>query len=173
MADARGRIDWFTADPRAILELDGLHVPRSLCKTIRRAFYEIRIDTIFRSVIEGCARRPSTWISQKIVEAYSTLHTLGYAHSVEAWRGGRLRGGLYGLTLGGAFFGESMFADEADASKVCVVALVERLRARGFVLLDCQQQTAHMARFGATLISGRDYQSRLRLALQTQARFHP
>lgn len=173
MADARGRIDWYTADPRAILELDALHVPRSLTKTIKRGVYEIRIDTAFREVIEGCARRPSTWISRKIIAAYCELNRRGIAHSVEAWRNGELCGGLYGIALGAAFFGESMFAEAPDASKVAVVALVERLRQRGFVLLDCQQKTAHMARFGATLISGREYRLLLQQALQQQAKFHP
>ncbi|MBM3463987.1 MAG: leucyl/phenylalanyl-tRNA--protein transferase [Armatimonadetes bacterium] len=171
MADPAGRVRWYTADPRAILELDDLHVPQSLRKTIKRGIYEIRVNTSFRRVMQGCAARSRTWISRSIIDAYSALHERGWAHSVEAWRDGALQGGLYGLAMGGAFFGESMFAAAPDASKVCVVALVERLRARGYVLLDCQELTNHMARFGATLIPAEVYLRRLRAALRMPGGF--
>jgi leucyl/phenylalanyl-tRNA--protein transferase len=173
MADARGRIDFFSYDPRAILELDDVHVPDSLRKTIKRGLYEIRIDTAFREVMQGCATRPRTWISRSMIDAYCELAAIGHAHSVEAWRDGELAGGLYGVTIGGAFFGESMFARAPDASKVCVVKLVERLRERDFVLLDCQERTAHMARFGAKLIPGAEYRRRLAAALVLPRVFHP
>lgn len=173
MADGRGRIGWYEADPRAILELDALHVPRSLGRTIRRGIYEVRVDTAFRAVMEGCARRSSTWISGKLIDAYSTLHERGVAHSVEAWRDGTLCGGLYGLAIGGAFFGESMYSDASDASKVCTVALVERMRARGFSLLDCQWRTPHTERFGAIYITKLEYLRRLQLALGQDCQFSP
>lgn len=173
MADRQGRVGWYTADPRAILELDALHVPRSLRKVIHRGVYEIRFNTAFRDVMQGCADRHSTWISADLIDAYSRLHDMGWSHSVEAWREGELCGGLYGLAMGGAFFGESMFARADDASKVCVVALVERLRARGYVLLDCQELTAHMERFGATLIPATEYEKRLAQALALSRAFAP
>jgi len=171
MADAQGRISWYTANPRAVLELDALHVPRSLRKTIKRRVYEIRVNTAFRQVMEGCADRSSTWISGGLIDAYTRLHEMGWAHSVEAWRDGELAGGLYGVAMGAAFFGESMFARQPDASKVCVVALVERLNERGYLLLDCQEKTSHMARFGAHLIPASEYESRLARALALEMTF--
>jgi leucyl/phenylalanyl-tRNA--protein transferase len=173
MADPRGRISWYDADPRAIIELDRLHVPRSLARTMRRGIYEVRVDTRFHEVIAGCARRPSTWISRRLIGACTILHERGLAHSVEAFRDGILSGGLYGIALGGAFFGESMYAEAPDASKVCTVALVERLRERRFALLDCQTRTSHTARLGATLISRREYLQRLEQALAVDCRFAP
>jgi leucyl/phenylalanyl-tRNA--protein transferase len=157
MADpADGRVEWFSPDPRAILPLDRFHVPRSLARVLRRGAFEIRTDTAFASVIRACAgRRPGreqTWIDDRLMRAYVALHREGEAHSVEAWLDDRLVGGLYGVRIGGAFFGESMFSLPAhggtDASKVCLVHLVETLRARGFLLLDTQFQTPHLARFG-------------------------
>src|SRR5689334_17027130 len=118
MSEADGTIGWYTADPRGILEHDELHVGRSLRATLRRGVYEVRVDTAFRAVMLGCAEREETWISDALVDAYSALHGEGIAHSVEAWHGGHLVGGLYGVALGGAFMGESMFARMADASKV-------------------------------------------------------
>ena len=171
MADEDGEIGWYSPDPRAVFPLDAFHVPRSLAKTIRQGRFEVRVDTAFEAVMRGCAEREVTWISEELVRVYVELHRLGLGHSVEAWRDGRLVGGLYGVALGGAFMGESMFSREADASKVCLVALVERLRARGFVLLDSQLATEHLARFGQVEIPRRDYLRRLRTALPLQCRF--
>jgi leucyl/phenylalanyl-tRNA---protein transferase len=145
---------WHSPDPRFVLQPSRLHVPRSLAKVRRRGRFEIRYDTAFAEVIAACAdvERPDqdgTWITAEMEEAYLELHRLGFAHSVESWSEGRLCGGLYGVSLGEAFFGESMFALEADASKVAFVSLVERLAGWGFELVDCQQQTQHLARFGA------------------------
>ncbi len=166
MADSRGRIHWYAPDPRAVLEHERLHISRSLRSTIRKGCYEIRMDTAFEEVMRACASRQETWISEAFIEAYSELHALGLAHSVEAWRDGRLVGGLYGVTLGGAFMGESMFSRANDASKVCLVALVEHLKQRGYVLHDVQFLTPHLASLGASEISRREYEQRLAQALQ-------
>ncbi len=172
MADARhGRIRWYSPDPRAVIPLDAFHVPRSLRRTIRRGLFAVQVNTGFGEVIRACADRPETWISDEIVRAYEALHALGLAHSVETWQEGRLVGGLYGVALGGAFFGESMFSRVTDASKVALVALVERLRARGFVLLDTQFLTPHLARFGAVEIPRAEYLRRLDEALRLERRF--
>jgi leucyl/phenylalanyl-tRNA--protein transferase len=172
MADEDGEIAWFSPDPRAIFPLDTFHVPRTLQKTIRRGTFEIRIDTAFDDVIAACGDRPEgTWISGDIISVYKTLHESGFAHTVEAWQAGALAGGLYGVTLGGAFFGESMFTRVTDASKVALVALVDRLRTRGFTLLDTQWLTPHLVRFGATEISRPEYLRRLRIALDLDVTF--
>jgi leucyl/phenylalanyl-tRNA--protein transferase len=172
MADGRGgRIHWYAPDPRAIIPLDAFHVPRSLRQTIAKGVFAVTADADFPRVIRACAEREETWISGEIIRAYTELHRLGLAHSVEAWRDGRLAGGLYGVSLGGAFFGESMFSRETDASKVALVALVERLRERGFLLLDTQYLTPHLARFGAVEIPRREYERRLAAALALWRRF--
>jgi leucyl/phenylalanyl-tRNA--protein transferase len=172
MADSRdGEIHWYAPDPRAIFPLQGFHVPRSLRRTIRKRVYEVRVDTDFPGVIRACADREETWISGEIFRAYTGLHRLGLAHSVEAWRRDELAGGLYGVALGGAFFGESMFSRQADASKVALVELVERLRARGYTLLDTQFLTEHLARFGAIEIARTEYERRLAAALALDCRF--
>ncbi len=167
---------WVRPETRGILPLDGFHVPRSLRKTIRQGHFEIRIDTDFAGVIDACAEsrtgRRSTWINGPIREAYIELNRIGHAHSVEAWREERLVGGLYGVRLGSAFFGESMFSRETDASKVCLVYLVERLRARGFKLLDTQFTTDHLKRFGAVDLSRRRYGTLLAQALDANASFN-
>ena len=167
MADERsGEILWFRPDPRAIIPLDGFHVSRSLARTLRRATFEIRVDTDFEGVMRGCADRPEgTWISERFVEVYGALHRAGQAHSVEAWRDGRLVGGAYGLALGGAFMAESMFHRETDASKVALAALCSRLRERGFILLDVQYVTPHLESLGAVEITRREYERRLERAL--------
>jgi len=146
---------WHSPDPRFCLRPEHLHVPRSLAKTLRRKTFEIRLDTAFAEVIGHCAARErpdqdGTWITDEMQRAYITLHRLGYAHSAEAWQEGRLVGGLYGVSLGSAFFGESMFALVPDASKVAFVTLMQALRTWRFTLVDCQQETEHLARFGAT-----------------------
>lgn len=166
------RIDWFDPDPRGVLPLDAFHVPRSLRKTLRKSPYEVRIDGDFAATMAGCAARGSTWINDEIRRGYCEMHEAGLAHSVECWRDGRLVGGLYGVHLKAAFFGESMFALETDASKVALVHLVARLRAGGFLLLDTQMATDHMMRFGAIEIPRAEYRERLAKALAGEAVFY-
>jgi leucyl/phenylalanyl-tRNA---protein transferase len=153
---------WHSPDPRAVLRPADLHVPKSLAKTLRRGRFELRLDTAFEAVIQSCAEIPrpgggGTWITAEMLHAYCSLHRLGFAHSAEAYAGGRLVGGLYGVSLGSVFFGESMFAREPDASKAAFVALVRQLARWGFELIDCQQHTRHLARFGAVLWSRKCY----------------
>src|ERR1700730_3406608 len=138
MADERGKIQWYAPDPRAILEHANLQVSRSLRATLRKGIYEIRMDTAFEQVMRFCAAREETWINEEFIKTYSYLHTLGLTHSIEAWHNNTLVGGLYGVSLGGAFMGESMFSRATDASKVCLVYLVQHLKARGYVLHDTQ-----------------------------------
>lgn len=164
-------VEWFSPDPRGVLPLTGLHVPARLGRTLRAGRFEIRVDTAFAAVMQGCAERDDTWISDVIMESYQALHAAGEAHSVECWRDGQLAGGLYGVALGGAFFGESMFHVETDASKVALVALVERLRARNFLLLDLQWVTPHLAQFGAVEIRRGRYLQQLEQALKRPVRF--
>ena len=172
-------VAWYAPDPRGVLPLDGFHVPRTLAKTVRQGRFEVRTDTAFQAVVEACAApapgREETWISAEIVRAYTALHRLGFAHSVECWRpgadGDALVGGLYGVSLGGAFFGESMFHRATDASKVALVHLVGRLRAGGYVLLDTQMTTSHLGRFGAVEIPRAEYERRLAAALRVRARW--
>jgi leucyl/phenylalanyl-tRNA--protein transferase len=172
MADPDGDIGWYSPDPRCIFPLERFHVPRTVRQTVARGVFEVRVDTAFDQVIAACADRPEgTWISDDIMAVYRTLHRRGYAHSVECWQSAELAGGLYGVALGGAFFGESMFTRISNASKVALVALVERLRARGFALLDTQWITPHLARFGAVEIPRREYVRRLRAALALACRF--
>lgn len=164
-------VEWFSPNPRGILPLDAFHVPQRLARVIRSRRFEVRVDTAFERVMRECAERDETWITGEIVESYVQLHEMGVAHSVEAWRGDVLAGGLYGVALRGAFFGESMFHRETDASKVALAALVERLRARGFTLLDIQWVTPHLAQFGAIEIPRRRYMRLLEAALQVDADF--
>ena len=145
---------WWSPDPRMVLHVDEFRVSRSLGKRVRAGTFETRVDTAFRSVVDACAETPragqgGTWITPVMIDAYCELHRLGYAHSVESWREGRLVGGLYGLALGRVFFGESMFAHETDASKVALVQLVALLQRQAVPLIDCQQETKHLAAFGA------------------------
>lgn len=171
MADEEGEIGWYSPSRRAIFPLEAFRIPRSLAKALRRRPFEIRVDTAFEEVIRGCAEREPTWINEEIVRAYTELHHLGFAHSVEAWEEDALVGGLYGVALRGAFMGESMFSRVSNASGACLVALVERLRARGFVLLDSQTPTRHLLRFGQTLIPREAYLRRLEAALRLDRRF--
>jgi leucyl/phenylalanyl-tRNA--protein transferase len=172
---------WVDPEHRGILPLDGLHLPRRLKKTVRGGKFAVTADRDFPAVINGCAERTtarkSTWINDEIMRLYSSLHAMGAAHSIECWTGGFpggvLVGGLYGVALGGAFFGESMFSRETDASKVALIHLVARLRRGGFTLLDTQFVTQHLARFGAIEISRRAYRKRLDAALNVKARFMP
>jgi leucyl/phenylalanyl-tRNA--protein transferase len=166
---------WVQPEMRGVIPLDSFHVPRSLAKKVRQAPYDIRFNTAFRSVINACAEtsenRERTWINRTIRELYCQLHEMGHAHSVEAWYGDQLVGGLYGVSLGRAFFGESMFSRKTDASKICLVHLVERLKERGFVLLDTQFTTDHLKRFGAIDVPSEDYEHMLAEALIGEARF--
>jgi leucyl/phenylalanyl-tRNA--protein transferase len=172
MADDAGVIHWLAPDPRAIIELDQFKVSRSLRTLCRRKAFDISVDRAFAEVIDSCAdREEGTWISQEIKTAYRRLHQLGSAHSVEAWQGRRLAGGLYGVVLGGAFFGESMFNKVSNASKVALVALVKRMRERGFALLDVQFVTAHLAQFGAVEIPREEYERRLEAAIEMECSF--
>ena len=171
------RVFWVQPEWRGIIPLNGFHTPRSLQKTVRHGWFEIRINHDFHGVIDGCAEskegRERTWINGTIRDACHALHKRGHCHTVEAYFEGGLAGGLYGVTLGGAFFGESMFSRMTDASKVCLVHLVERLRARQFELLDTQFLTAHLARFGALEISRKSYEKLLAAALKKEVRFFP
>lgn len=168
-------IFWVRPETRGIIPLDAFHVPRSLRKTIRQQRFDIAVDADFPAVIDGCAEsregRNSTWINAPIRQAYAELFDRGHCHTVEARVGGELAGALYGVTLGRAFFGESMFSHERDASKVCLVSLVERLRARGFVLLDTQFTTPHLQRFGAVNVPRGRYEKLLADALEGSADF--
>ncbi|MFO1185603.1 MAG: leucyl/phenylalanyl-tRNA--protein transferase [Bauldia sp.] len=168
-------LHWVEPVRRGILPLDGFHVPRRLAKTVRSGAFDIRFDHEFEAVIAACAEpapgREKTWINDRIRGLYAALFRLGHCHTVEAWRDGELAGGLYGISLGAAFFGESMFSRQRDASKVALVHLVEHLKSRGFVLLDTQFTTEHLRRFGAIEVSRKEYQRRLDDALARDAEF--
>lgn len=174
MAQSADAEDIFWVDPkrRGILPLDALHVSHSLAKTIRRGEFRVSVDADFEAVLSGCASRDETWINPEIRELYGTLHRLGYAHSVEVWMDGEIAGGLYGVQLGSAFFGESMFSLRPDASKIALVWLVARLRKGGFTLLDTQFVTTHLRRMGAEEISRARYHQMLEAALKTPADFY-
>ncbi len=166
MADDAGVVHWFAPDPRAVLDLDNFKLSRSLRAIIRRGVFHVTVNHAFADVISACADRPEgTWISPDILDAYTRLHRLGFAHSVETWENEQLVGGLYGVAIGAAFFGESMFHRKHDASKVALAVLAERLRERRFTLLDVQFVTEHLQRFGAVEIPRRDYEHRLRRAV--------
>ncbi len=173
MAVEDGSIGWFAPEPRGVLPIDTFHAPIRLIRSIRQRPWIIRLDTRFEDVMRACAKRgeEGTWISEEIVQSYVALHRLGHAHSVEVWREGSLVGGLYGVHLGGAFFGESMFHRERDASKAALVALVDRLRRKGFTLLDTQWTTPHLEQFGAIDIPRREYLQLLKRALDVDAAF--
>jgi leucyl/phenylalanyl-tRNA---protein transferase len=174
MAVAPGEIRWYSPDPRGIIPLDTFHVPSRLARSLRAHPFEIRIDTSFAAVIAACAERPDAdgnWIDHEIMESYTALHEQGHAHSVEAWQDGMLVGGLYGVALKGAFFGESMFHNATGASKAALVALVERLQSRGFSLLDTQWVTDHLLQFGAIEIPRRRYLRLLDQALALNVSF--
>jgi len=169
MAGEDGRVSWYAPDPRAVLEHDHFRISRSLRARIRSGLFTIRFDTAFDRVIRACAAprvgEEGTWISEEFIQVYTLLQRHGFAHSVEAWRDERLVGGLYGVSIGAAFMGESMFSRERDASKVCLAALVERLQARGFHLHDVQFLTPHLARLGAREIRRVEYERRLAAAV--------
>jgi leucyl/phenylalanyl-tRNA--protein transferase len=174
MADPRGVIKWYSADPRGILPLDAFHIPHTLGQLIRNGKgFEVRINHDFTATMKACReqRADGTWINDKLIRAYTELHELGFAHSVETWWNGELAGGLYGVSLGGAFFGESMFHRRRDASKIALVTLVNRLNERGFELLDTQASTSHLKRFGCIEIPAADYLRRLDSAIRKRAVF--
>lgn len=178
MADAREDESLFLIDPerRGVLPLGDFHIPKRLARTVRNGPYEVKIDTAFDAVIEGCAAskpgRLDTWINHPIQRLYGQLYARGLAHSVETWKGDQLVGGLYGVALGGAFFGESMFSTARDASKVALVHLVARLLAGGYQLLDTQFLTDHLTQFGTIEISRADYRRRLAKALLVPGDFY-
>ena len=180
MADPRtGAIDWYSPDPRAVIPLDTFHVPKSVARVAKSGAFELRSDSDFESVIRACSEsrpgRKESWLDERLIGAYLELHQAGFAHSVEAWRDGVLVGGLYGVHIGAAFFGESMFSRPEsggrDSSKVCLVELVDRLRAGRFQLLDTQFVTPHLARFGCVEISRGEYLERLEEALERRGRW--
>jgi leucyl/phenylalanyl-tRNA---protein transferase len=177
MADESGTISWYSPDPRGVMPLETFHVPSRLQRTLRRSSLQVKIDTAFADVMRACAEAEresedgGTWISEEIIASYCALHALGYAHSVEVRDGDRLVGGLYGVALGGAFFGESMFHTATNASKIALVALIERLRALGFTLLDTQWVTPHLEQFGAIEIPRSDYLRRLEASLALEVEF--
>lgn len=172
MAEGRDDPEVFWVDPlrRGVLPLGGFHVSRSLARTLRRGGFRVTLDEAFEAVVEACAAREETWINGPIFELYAELHRRGHARSVEVWEGATLAGGCYGVALGGAFFGESMFSRRADASKVALAALVERLRAGGFGLLDTQFLTPHLASLGGVEVPRAEYRRRLALALPLAAK---
>jgi leucyl/phenylalanyl-tRNA--protein transferase len=175
MAHEDGEVYWYDPDPRAILPFDQFHVSRSLRRVVKSGRYEVRVDTAFTEVMRACAApalgRETTWISDEFVKSYSQLHEAKLAHSVESWLDDELIGGLYGVSLGGLFAGESMFHRERDASKVALVHLVERLRRGGYTLLDVQFITPHLQRFGAVEIPRLLYKQHLAQALQASTRW--
>jgi leucyl/phenylalanyl-tRNA--protein transferase len=173
MAESRDDPEVFWVDPRVrgVLPLDRFHISRSLARTIRRAPFSISFDRAFARVIDGCAARPETWINETIRSLCLSLQALGSAHSVEVWDGTELVGGVYGLTLGGAFFGESMFSTRTDASKIALAYLVDRLREAGFVLFDTQFMTPHLASLGAVEMPRAEYRACLALAIEIRAQF--
>ena len=173
MAESRDDPDIFWVDPRlrGVLPLDGLHISRSLARAMRRSAWTVRLDTDFAGVVDGCADRADTWINAEIYKLYGNLHRNGFAHSVEIWEDNQLVGGVYGVTLGAAFFGESMFSRRTNASKMALAATVDHLRQTGFVLFDTQFLTPHLASLGAMEITRRAYRRQLEHALQQQGRF--
>jgi len=173
MAESKsGEIQWHSPDPRAIFDLKEFYIPRSLLLRVKKKQFEIEINREFEAVMRRCADREETWISEEVVQSYRELHRLGFAHSVECWRDEKLVGGLYGVSIAGAFFGESMFSIERDASKVALVFLVHRLKDLGYELLDTQFLTPHLARFGAKEIPRKEYLERLEKALKKQCVFN-
>ena len=167
---------WIEPESRGIIPLDTFHLPRRLARTVASGQFEVLVDNDFEAVIAGCAdatpARPKTWINQRIRRLYGELFDIGACHTIETWRGGKLVGGLYGVSLGGAFFGESMFSRESDASKVALVHLVARLKVGGYTLLDAQFTTQHLRQFGAIDIDRRHYQQLLDAAIARKADFY-
>jgi leucyl/phenylalanyl-tRNA---protein transferase len=172
MADSRGGpIKWYSPDPRAIIPLDGLKISRSLKQTIKKNTFKILVDTAFEEVMRHCAERTDTWISEPVIQSYLGLYNIGYAHSIEAWKESKLAGGLYGVSIGSAFFGESMFSIARDASKVALVFLIDHLKNAGYQLLDTQFMTPHLRSLGAVEISRTEYLRILNKAVNKESSF--
>lgn len=171
MAMGDGEIEWFSPTRRGIIPLNNFHLPHTARRAWKRRLFEIKIDNAFSEVMRACAGRPETWINDEIISSYEGLHRHGHAHSVETWQNGALVGGLYGVVMGGAFFGESMFSRVTDASKIALAALVERLNASGFVLLDTQWVTPHLEQFGAIEVPRAKYLELLERALGLRRTF--
>lgn len=171
MSDEEGKISWFSPDPRTIIPLENYNIPRSTKQLIKRAVFKISIDTNFEAVIRGCANRKETWISGEIIESYLELHRLGFAHSVETIDSEGIEGGLYGVALGSAFFGESMFSLKSGASKAALAFLIRHLSENGFTLLDTQYTTPHLQTFGAIEIPKKKYVQMLHQAMTKKAAF--
>lgn len=171
MGERDGGISWYRPRMRGILPVAEFHLPRRFKQYLRHCPFETRYDTAFGDVVRGCADRESTWITGAIMEAYEELHALGFAHSAEVWREGRLVGGVYGVAIGGAFFGESMFSREPQASKVALARLQARLRERGFILHDTQWTTPHLAQFGGHEIPNAEYLDLLARAVRLPVSF--
>ena len=175
MAEEDGTVYWYDPDPRTIIPLDGFHISRSLARRLRRGGLEVRYDTAFRRVMAACAApapgREETWISDEFIDVYTQLHEAGFAHSVEVWMEGELAGGVYGVSIGGLFAGESMFSRRTDASKIALAYLVERLNRNGFCLFDVQFTTEHLKRLGAVEIPRAEYRERLAHALRLDVQF--
>jgi leucyl/phenylalanyl-tRNA--protein transferase len=174
MGDQSGDIHWYSPDPRCIFDLDKFSPSKRLMRTYRQGVFEMRINSAWRAVLQHCSREGTdqgVWITDEIVDAYTNLNRLGFAHSVEAYKDGELAGGLYGVSIRGGFFGESMFHIERDASKICLVFLVERLKERGFTLLDSQYMTAHLHSLGAISIPRDEYLRRLNTAMMLDRSF--
>jgi leucyl/phenylalanyl-tRNA--protein transferase len=172
MADSRsGTIQWYSPDPRGVIPLEDFIISRSLKQTLKKNPFIINVNTAFEEVMRECAKRKETWISEEIIRSYVQLHTLGFAHSVETWKDEVLVGGLYGVALGAAFFGESMFSRVRDASKIALVSLVERLKEKKFELLDTQFITPHLVHFGAVEIPRDEYLQKLAIAVRKKRSF--
>ena len=172
MAESRdGPLSWYSPDPRGIFPLRPGNIPRSVRKLVRDGRFEVRFDTSFELVMRSCAEREETWISGEIIDVYTALFRIGYGHSVEAWEGGALVGGLYGVAIGGAFFGESMFSRVSGTSKVALASLIVRLETAGFSLLDTQYITPHLAQFGAVEVPRVEYLALLENALEIDVSF--
>lgn len=168
-----GEVRLFSPNPRGIIPLDGFRIPHGTQKTLKDPAWELKLNTAFREVMLGCAERDETWIDEGIFQSYTALHDLGHAHSIEIWRDGSLAGGLYGVQIGGVFFGESMFHRVPGASKVAICRLVEMMRAGGFLLLDTQWVTSHLEKFGAKEIARSEFLDLLDAALKTNAVLEP
>ena len=175
MDDGQGHLNWYeTPEQRTLIPLDDrFRYPRSLRRVLNRQQFHVRINSAFERVIEGCADRDETWISEELANIYRHLHERGWAHSFETWEGERLAGGILGIAIGGAFIGESMFFAIPDGSKVAMVKLVEHLRDRGYLLFDAQLSNPHLSRFGAFTVSGRDYLQQLFEAIRIRCKFVP
>ncbi|MFZ6032247.1 MAG: leucyl/phenylalanyl-tRNA--protein transferase [Melioribacter sp.] len=171
MAEPTGEINWYLPEIRTIIPLDNYNVPRSLRKFMETADFQYRFDTAVMEVVRQCAKRPSTWISERLIEAYEGLYQSGFLHSVEVWQSNKLVGGLYGVAYKGAFFGESMFSAVSQASKCALVKLIERLNERGFVLLDVQYENEHLKMFGTVQINYEDFHNLLNRAYKKNVVF--